>query len=344
MRGIRRAGLVLISVILVVALAGAGYEAAGRRRAAIDFPVQGKMIDIGGRRIQLDCRGKGTPTVVFESGLDMAGSESWSAVHDSVAKTSRACAYSRAGMMWSDPNGSEQTAKHVAEDLHSALAKGGERPPFVMVGHSLGGPYIMIYTKYFGSEVAGLVFVDASHPEQVLRLRSLTPVTLGASLKPVRVAARFSRLGLVRMLAPTDSAPPRPTRSVQATAAYTSSSLHAMLKEADAFDRTLAEAGTFRQLGDRPIFVLTATAPMSKEDLATMKMTAAQVPEYQARWLQMQREQATWSSRSQHRSVESGHYIQFENPPVVIAAVRSVVDSVRINQARPAAVSPGMID
>ncbi len=205
MKWIRRAGLAVVCLVLLVVVAGAGYEATGRRRAAKDFPVQGKLVNIGGRRIQIDCRGSGTPTVVFEDGLDMGGSLSWSAVHDSIAKTTRACAYSRAGVMWSDAHAGPQTGKNVAEDLHLALAKAGERPPFVMVGHSLGGPYIMIYTKYFGSEVAGLVFVDASHPEQVARFRSLTPMTLAASTKTFRVAALFGRVGLVRKFAAADT-------------------------------------------------------------------------------------------------------------------------------------------
>ena len=334
MRFIRRAGLVLASIILLAVLVGAGYEAMGRRRAANDFPVQGKLVDIGGRRLQLDCRGSGAPTVVFETGLDMNGSESWAAVHDSIAGTTRACAYSRAGIMWSDAHRGAQSGRQVAEDLHTALAKAGERAPFVMVGHSLGGPYIMIYTKHFGSDVAGLVFVDASHPEQVSRFRSLTPVTVSEMTKAYRVAARFGRFGLVRKATAADSAPPQPAHSVRATAAYASTSLPAMLKEVDAFDQTLAEAGTFRQLGNRPIYVLTATAPKSADELATMKMTAAQGREYQARWLAMHNDEASWSTRSQHQSVESGHYIQYERPSVVIAAVRSIIDSVRTDQRR----------
>jgi pimeloyl-ACP methyl ester carboxylesterase len=329
MKWIRRVGFVVVSLIVLTVLAGAGYETAGRSRAAKDFPVPGKLVDIGGRRIQIDCRGSGTPTVVFEDGLDMGGSLSWSGVHDSIAKTTRACAYSRAGVMWSDPNAGPQTGKTIAEDLHLALAKAGERPPFVMVGHSLGGPYIMIYTKHFGSEVAGLVFVDASHPEQVERVRSLTPVTLASSTKPLRIGALFGRVGLVRKLAAADSAPPEPVSAVKGTAAFASTSLPAMLKEVDGFDQTLAEAGSFRQLGNRPLFVLTATAPMSKADLATMKMTAAQGQQYQARWLEMQNDEASWSSCSQHQSLDSGHYIQFEKPQVVISAVRSVINSVR---------------
>jgi len=200
-RWIGRIALGLALLLVLIVLVGAGYEAAGRRRAAREFPPPGKLVDIGGRRIQLDCRGAGSPTVVFESGLDINGSLSWSAVHDSIAKTTRACAYSRAGIMWSDPSEGPQTAKTIAEDLHATLRAAREQPPFVMVGHSVGGPYIMTYTKYFGSEVAGLVFVDATHPDQVARFKEVTPVTLHESMRPYRVAAAFSRTGFVRAMA-----------------------------------------------------------------------------------------------------------------------------------------------
>jgi pimeloyl-ACP methyl ester carboxylesterase len=331
MKWIRRVGLGLVCVVLLVALAGAAYEALGRRRAARDFPAPGKLVDIGGRRIQIDCRGSGAPTVVFEDGLDVGGSVSWSGVHDSVARFTRACAYSRAGIMWSDPKSGPQIGKSVAEDLQATLSKSGEKPPYVLVGHSLGGPYAMIYTKYFGPEVAGLVFVDASHPEQVKRVKAFTPQTLAASLTMFRVGAALARFGLVRKMSATDSAPPEPAQAVRATAAYTSTSLPSMLKEAEAFDQTLAEAGTFKQLGTRPVFVLTATAPKPKAELAMMKMTESQGEAYAAAWVQMQNEIASWSSRSQHELVpNASHYIQFDQPGIVTKAIRSVVDSVRV--------------
>ena len=61
-------------------------------------------MDIGGRKIQMDCRGIGSPTVVLQSGLDALGSLSWAAVHDEIVKTSRVCAYSRSRILWSDAN------------------------------------------------------------------------------------------------------------------------------------------------------------------------------------------------------------------------------------------------
>jgi pimeloyl-ACP methyl ester carboxylesterase len=330
-RWIRRIAIGLAALVVLLLLVGASYEVAGRRHAAREFPPPGKLVEIGGRRIQLDCRGMGSPTVVLESGLDMSGSLSWSLVHDSIAKTTRACAYSRAGIMWSDPRKGPQSGKATAEDLHATLGAAGERAPFVLVGHSIGGAYIMIYTKYFGSDVAGLVFVDASHPDQVSRFKEVTPMTVGEAMKTLKVAAAFSRTGFVRAVASsTGGAPNEPSATTRATAAYASTSLSAMLNEADALDATLAEAGTFRQLGDRPVFVLTAGAPQSPGELSSMKMSAAQGKRHAELWDAMQGEEASWSSRGQRQVLpDATHYIQFDRPDAVIQAVRSVVDSVR---------------
>lgn len=330
-RWLRYIALGAAGLVALTLLVGTAYEWNGRRVAARDFPAPGRLVDIGGRRIQLDCRGTGSPTVVFESGLDMGGSLSWSAVHDSIARTARACAYSRAGIMWSDPHDGPQSAKTVAEDLHATLRAAGERPPFVMVAHSLGGPYAMTYTKYFGSEVAGLVFVDASHPDQFKRLSEVMPRSPAEMMRPIKIISTVGWTGAVRaMAALAGDAPNQPAATTHAIAAYTSTSLAAMLKEADGLDATLAEAGSFRQLGARPLFVLTGARPLAAAERTAMKMSAAQGERYAELWGTMQREEASWSSRSrQQRVTDSGHYIQYDRPDVVIAAVRSVVDSVR---------------
>ncbi|MEX3981846.1 hypothetical protein AB4Y45_23025 [Paraburkholderia sp. EG287A] len=81
--------------------------------------------------------------------LGISGSLDWSAVlQPSVSKVTRACSYSRAGILWSYRGAGAQDAKPVAEDLHRALQVAGERAPFVHVGQSLGGAYIMTYTGY----------------------------------------------------------------------------------------------------------------------------------------------------------------------------------------------------
>jgi len=102
-RWVTRVALTAACVLAIVVVAGASIEGLMRYRAARDYPAPGRLVDVGGRRLQIDCRGSGSPTVVLESGLDNLGSLSWAAVHDSLARTTRVCAYSRAGMLWSDP-------------------------------------------------------------------------------------------------------------------------------------------------------------------------------------------------------------------------------------------------
>ena len=324
-------------LIILGTICGAIYEVLSRDRAAIEFPLIGKLVDIGGRRIQLDCRGAGTPTVVFESGLDLNGSLSWSAVHDEIAKTTRACAYSRAGIMWSDPSGGVQNGKTIAEDLHLTLLNAGEKAPYVLVGHSLGGPYIMIYTKYFGSEVAGLVFVDASHPDLVERLKAITSLTEPAWLRLIaKAAAALAWTGMTRgIMVPLFEKSAREYWRLRkwpsdAVLAYSPTSLDSIVNETGAFEESLADAGTARQLNDRPVFVLTGMEPLSAEVLAYFKLTPLQGRQYQEIWKSMHDEEASWSTQSQHQVVfDAGHYIQFDRPDVVISAVLSVVNRVR---------------
>lgn len=323
--------LVIFALIMLVTITGVIYEISGRRQAAKAYPPPGKLVDIGGRRIQLDCRGTGSPAVVFESGLDMSGSLSWAMVHDEVAKLTRACAYSRAGIMWSDATDAHQNGKSIAEDIHKTLGKAGEQGPFVLVGHSLGGPYIMTYTKYFGKDVAGLVFVDASHPDQMLLSNGEKPIALKLTEFKNRLSAAFNWVGVVRAATAYDKGElNRPAWVNQAVNAYRSTSLGSMLKEKDASEETLAEAGTFRQLRDRPVFVLTAMARFTDQTRAEWKMTTEQAKKSKETWILMQDDIATWSSHSQHQLIpDANHYIQFDRPDIVIAAVRSVVEKVR---------------
>ncbi|MFO0699543.1 MAG: alpha/beta hydrolase [Nitrospira sp.] len=325
----------IVTILLLTIIAGILYEQVGRQHAAREYPPPGQLVDIGGRRLQIDCRGSGSPTVVFESGLDLNGSLSWSFVHQQIAEqTTRACAYSRAGILWSDPPTAPQTGKAVVHDLHAALSVLGERGPFVLVGHSLGGAYIMTYTKYFGPEVAGVVFVDASHPDQEQRFKSLNLPESSAETYLFKAGAALNWTGIVRAVAPFyDRDPHQPVHDDRIVKAYASTSLGPMMNEQDALQQTLAEAGTFRDLGDRPVVVLTAVKPLPPELLAELHWSEEQGQEILDIVKQLHEEQAAWSSNSRHQLVaDAGHYIQFDRPDVVIAAIQSVVESVRVQR------------
>jgi pimeloyl-ACP methyl ester carboxylesterase len=334
MRWLKRIGVGLLLVVAAAVLAGCAYEMWARNRVAAEFPANGKLIDIGGRRIHLDCRGTGTPIVLFESGLDVYGSLSWSAVQHQVATTTRACSYDRAGIMWSDRSSGKRDGAAVASDLHKVLQGAGEQGPYVMVGHSLGGPYVMTFAGAFGSDVAGVVFVDASHPDQQLRIKQAIGKSVEESTTGPKLLAAVAWTGLPRLLTRSLGQPEAPARANAAMVAYLPRSLRPMLDELEAIDDTFREAGAVRSLGDRPLVVLTAAAPIAAADLMAVGLTPEQGKQMQAVWFDLHRDEASWSTHGREiRLDDAHHYIQFEQPEAVVAAVREVVDEVRAVRA-----------
>lgn len=328
-RWVTRISVALAGLLVVVVSSGAMYEATMRNRANRRYPVRGRLVDVGGRRLQLDCRGAGSPTVVLEAGLDNLGSLSWAAVQDSVARTTRVCAYSRAGILWSDPAPGGFDPERVPRDLRAALRAAGERAPFVLVGHSLGGPYAVLFARAYAREVVGLVLVDASHPEQFTRYVAVT----GRSMRPptgtVAIGSALAWTGLVRFAAGgTPEGWPADVAAV--SSAHLPTSLAELHAETVAIDATLAAESDARELGDRPLVVLTAAAQMTPAQLALAGVTATQGARMQATWKTLQADLATWSGQGRQESVrDASHYIQFDRPDAVIAAVRDVVSRSR---------------
>ena len=329
----KRAALAIISIIAITAVTGATFESVTRRNMLRRYPAPGRMVDVGGRRIQIDCRGAGSPTVVLESGLGNLGSLSWVAAHDSIARTSRVCAYSRAGIMWSDPSNAPFDPLLAAHDLHAALAGAGEHAPWVLVGHSIGGPYITVFTAEYPAEVAGLVYVDPTHPDQFAQYNAIVGRRMQPDVSIVAVGNAVAWSGLLRAL-PGETPPASwPRTLAEAPPAFLPLSVRGMLAEMRAVDRTLAEAGKHRQLGQRPVVVLTAMAPASPSELAANGITSAEYARLRAASKALHMSQSSWSSKGRHELVpDATHYIQLDRPDVVIRAVREVVTAVR---ARP---------
>src|SRR5581483_6856879 len=123
----------------------------------------GKRVDIGGRSLHIVCMGQGPHTVVMESGV-ATGFYEWWLVQTALQKEIRTCSYDRAGFGWSDPTPSRSVSGYV-DDLHELLRRSGEKPPFIFVGHSMGGPFVERYYWRYPSEVSGMILVDPANVE-----------------------------------------------------------------------------------------------------------------------------------------------------------------------------------
>jgi hypothetical protein len=122
MRWLTRALLGIGVLVVGTAMAGAVYEAFAWSRDAAAYPPLGRLVSVGGHRLHISCIGEGTPTVVFESGLANMSAD-WANVQPQVAATSRACAYDRAGIGWSDDGAQPRGPRRIAQELAYASMK-----------------------------------------------------------------------------------------------------------------------------------------------------------------------------------------------------------------------------
>ena len=136
--------------------------------AAGAVPRRGEMIDVGGRRMRIVCMGpqnSDKPVIILEAGAFGFAADFGTVQDQLTAKGLRNCAYDRAGMGFSDPSPKPRDGIAIAEDLETLLAAARVPPPYVLVGHSMGGLRLREFAGRNPDKVAGVVLVDATTPE-----------------------------------------------------------------------------------------------------------------------------------------------------------------------------------
>lgn len=290
-------------------------------------PPPGRLVDVGGYRLHLNCVGTGSPTVVIEAGASSFALD-FALVQPKVAKVTRTCSYDRAGSGWSEQRLNTETPARVVSDLRSLLDKAGEKGPFVLVGASRGGVFVRLFQADYPADVAGMVLIDPTAEDQLflffegraVAITSLTPEQ-HRSLQPkapVSVPTRqpqtgppfdalppdlyATRIALDRkLIASVPASVPADVVVEYATGDYQ------MLSRLSAMRRTTPE-----QLGDLPFIVLTRGRGSS----AAQQAAHADI--------------ARMSRAGRHQVVpDSYHEIHLSHPDVVVQAVAEVVGQAR---------------
>jgi pimeloyl-ACP methyl ester carboxylesterase len=317
-RRIARGLLSLGALAIVLASAGAVYEAVSAGGDAHAHPAPGRLVDVGGFRLHIHCTGSGSPTVVLDAGLG-GSSLDWSLVQPALATTTtRVCTYDRAGMGWSDPSSAPRTPSNIADELHTLLVEADVAGPYVVVAHSLAGKSARLFARRHRDEVAGLVLVDTrSEHMEALTTKAEHDAFIAAVEAQGRQYALARSFGIVRLFGAElggASSVPAETRALLALLATRQNAIAATLNEAQARAASDADLRAAPALGALPLVVL-----VSDQSIAAIP-----------HWADAQRRQASLSDAGRMVvASDSSHAVAWDRPGLVVGSVRAVVADVR---------------
>jgi pimeloyl-ACP methyl ester carboxylesterase len=324
-------------------------SAAEKSTAIIDdvaYTKPQKLVTIeSGRRLNIYCTGSGSPSVVFDSGLG-DGARVWGLIQPAVAKHTRACSYDRAGLGFSDPPSRPSTSANVVDDLHHLLHTAHVKPPYVLVGHSLGGMNVKLYAETYLSEVAGLVFIDPSHEDLgkgAWAIDSESQKTYAPYMEALQRCLKAKPEDFVVGSELVQNCGPFPTprysaaiNAVELERGKQHARLQARISEQENVWFTSADQvrAAYRPLGAIPIIVLTHEAfPRGPAETQEQRDAKNKL------WIDLHNRIAAMSARGERLTVDNaGHYIQMEQPQVVID---SILEILRTAQGRLGTASAG---
>jgi pimeloyl-ACP methyl ester carboxylesterase len=287
----------LTAALLLIAVAG-GLTTVGTAMTPRDTG-SGRLVDVGGRSLYLECTGSGSPPVILQAGLG-GSATAWQRIAPTVAQSTTVCAYDRAGHNRSDEAPGPQDGVAVATDLRDLLANARVDGPYVVAAHSSGGPYTLDYFASYPDDVLGMVLLDAQPPDAFAALPEYPAFYQGYSLL-AGVAPSLARVGLLG-----------PVLGVSGSEA-TAAAARGGRDEVRALPTVLDQAAAVTSVGDRPLIVISAS------------------PGSQPGWMEAQARLPGISTNAVQRVLEATHesVILGDDAPASAQAILDVLAAVR---------------
>lgn len=330
----------VISIAAIVAHAAVPPPTEGPEEIAPYLTPQHIVQIANGRSVNIVCLGQGSPTVILAAGLG-GWSQVWYRIEAPLSHTTRVCAWDTAGFGFSGPSPEPQDTIHETKDLEEALKAAHIDGPFVMVGHSAGALVALMFADRHQTSVAGMVLVDPSIPDQAAIRERVAPkfAAFGnggpqAEAERLRQCATKIRTGTLKRGTPGfDECTAQPMPGDFSRLSVSLSDLNAnparLLTQSSALENAVSDdareiINPHRNYGDMPLIVLTSGQhPFPPNMPADVRQQAA---EYFRALASEHQAYAALSTRGQDQLVpNSGHFIQFDDPPVVLAAINSVL-------------------
>ena len=308
----------VVGLVVVLLLAGVLYQFVATKIDAYRwYPPSSEMVDVGGTSMHLHCTGEEgrAPTVVMDIGSGGIGMD-WQRVQPGVAKFARVCSYDRAGTGWSDQGPQPRTSQQIVKELHTLLGNAGVEGPYVLVGHSFGGVNMQLYASRYPDEVAGMVLVDSAIADKDF-LRAMEPSF------PSPVWLKFlATIGVTRL--PYTLGGVTDERAAISTHAKDNYELANYISSMGKSYEEVRAAPM--SLEDKPLIVLSAGSRGKMFPQFSQKGS----DRFNEAWTESQADltQASQNSK-QIIAKESGHNIQYDDPELVIDAIRQVMEAVR---------------
>jgi len=309
----------VLTIIIIVLALGILWQYGMSCYGSKSYTPPGKLIDVKNHKMHIYGEGEGRPTVVLTvgSGTPCAYTDYYS-IQKELMKTTRTVTYDRPGFGWSEITYTTGTIDEQVSNLHELLNKAGEKPPYILVGHSLSSLEVIHYAQLFPKEVEGIVLIDGGNPTIYANYNE------SVALLSNRLFEGIRRVGLLRALGSVGIFPPLVGENIR----------HKLLPEKlQSVDEMMfynnvgnaSNRSTLRNINENASKVI---KDGSLGDIPLVILTAGQ----DHKWKESQVELKDLSNNSKQEDIiGANHYIHWSNSKIVIDRIKELVDSSKKN-------------